>query len=96
MVNKSSLIFLTLTAALDLVLASSVQITSPKANAVYEAGSTVDIKWHVNDKSAGPIRLQYASGKASSLNIDGVIADNVDASLGIYKWKIPKDIKPKK
>lgn len=45
MVNKSSLIFLTLTAALDLVLASSVQITSPKANAVYEAGSTVDIKW---------------------------------------------------
>ncbi|ORE08542.1 hypothetical protein BCV72DRAFT_203384 [Rhizopus microsporus var. microsporus] len=96
MVNKSSLIFLSLTAALDLVLASSVQITSPKVNAVYEAGSTVDIKWHVNDKSAGPIRLQYASGKASSLNVDGVIADNVDASLGTYKWTIPKDIKPKK
>lgn len=51
---------------------------------------------HVNDKSAGPIRLQYASGKASSLNVDGVIADNVDASLGTYKWTIPKDIKPKK
>lgn len=51
---------------------------------------------HVNDASTGPIRLQFASGKSSALSIDGIIADNVDASLGSYKWKIPSDLKAKK
>lgn len=51
---------------------------------------------HVNDEKTGSIRLQYASGKASSLNVDGVIANNVTASLGSYTWKIPSDIKADK
>ncbi|CAO3676579.1 unnamed protein product [Rhizopus stolonifer] len=51
---------------------------------------------HVNDASVGPLRLQFASGKAASLNINGIIAENVDASLGSYAWKIPSDMKAKK
>lgn len=50
----------------------------------------------MNDASVGPIRLQFASGKATSLNINGIIAENVDASLGSYAWKIPSDMKAKK
>ncbi|CAO3698671.1 unnamed protein product [Rhizopus stolonifer] len=96
MLTSHSLIFLSLSVALQVVLGSSVKLTNPKSNAVLKAGSTVNIKWHVNDKKAGPIRLQYASGKASSLNVDGVIADNVTASLGSYTWTIPSDIKADK
>ncbi|KAG1054584.1 hypothetical protein G6F43_003414 [Rhizopus delemar] len=96
MFNKASLVFLSLSIALELVLGSSVELVSPKPNDVLKAGSTVHIKWHVNDASTGPIRLQFASGKSSALSIDGIIADNVDASLGSYKWKIPSDLKAKK
>jgi hypothetical protein len=45
MMFKSSLIFLSLSAALELVWASSVTLTAPEANVVWEAGSTVQIKW---------------------------------------------------
>ncbi|KAG0946982.1 hypothetical protein G6F57_001543 [Rhizopus arrhizus] len=96
MFAKPSLIFLSLSTALELVLGSSVKLTYPKSNSVLEAGSTVNIKWRVNNENTGLIRLQYASGKATSLAIDGIIADNVNASLGTYAWKIPKDIKAKR
>ncbi|EPB91884.1 hypothetical protein HMPREF1544_01178 [Mucor circinelloides 1006PhL] len=96
MMFKSSLAVLSLSAALQLVLASSVTITTPEANAVWEAGSTVQIKWKVNNDTTGPIRLQYASGPSKSLKINGLIADHVDASLGKYSWKIPTSIKEKK
>ncbi|KAI7900924.1 uncharacterized protein BX663DRAFT_438168 [Cokeromyces recurvatus] len=76
--------------------ASSISLTSPKPNDVWEAGSTVQIKWNVNDEDTKPIRLQYASGPSKALVINGLIADNVDASLGHYSWKIPKSLKPKK
>lgn len=49
MMFKSTAIFLTLTAALELVLASSVSITSPEANAIWEAGSIVEIKWYAQE-----------------------------------------------
>ncbi|KAI7892402.1 uncharacterized protein EV154DRAFT_418741 [Mucor mucedo] len=96
MMFKSTAIFLTLTAALELVLASSVSITSPEAKAIWEAGSTVEIKWDVNEAASGPIRIQYASGPSQELTVNGLIADNVVASRGKYLWKIPTDIKPKK
>lgn len=50
----------------------------------------------VNNETSGPIRLQYASGPSKALKINGVIADDVDASLGKYSWKIPNSLKPKK
>ncbi len=56
----------------------------------------IEIIRDVNDKSVGPIRLQYASGPSQALAINGLIADNVTASIGSYKWKIPSDIKSKK
>ncbi|KAL0141638.1 hypothetical protein V8B55DRAFT_1490880 [Mucor lusitanicus] len=96
MMFKSSLAVLSLSAALQLVLASSVTITTPEPNAVWEAGSTVQIKWKVNNETTGPIRLQYASGPSKSLKINGLIADHVNASLGKYSWKIPTSIKGKK
>lgn len=45
MFAKPSLIFLSLSTALELVLGSSVKLTYPKSNSVLEAGSTVNIKW---------------------------------------------------
>ncbi|KAI8636642.1 hypothetical protein BD408DRAFT_355255 [Parasitella parasitica] len=96
MMFKSLFVGLTLSAALELVLASSVTITTPEPNDVWEAGSTVQIKWKVNGDSTGPIRLQYASGPSKSLSIDGLIADHVNATLGKYSWKIPTSIKGKK
>jgi hypothetical protein len=50
----------------------------------------------VNDNLSGPIRIQYASGPSKSLAINGLIADNVNATLGKYSWKIPSTIKAKK
>lgn len=46
MMFKSSAILLTLTAALELVLASSVSITAPESKDIWETGSTVQIKWY--------------------------------------------------
>ncbi|KAI8075395.1 uncharacterized protein B0P05DRAFT_472768 [Gilbertella persicaria] len=92
---KSTLVFLSLSAVLQLIGASSVTITEPKANDVWKAGSTVQIKWDVNDATSEHIRLQYASGPSQSLTIDGLIADNVKASVGHYKWKVPSDIEAK-
>ncbi|KAI9357379.1 hypothetical protein BD770DRAFT_322134 [Pilaira anomala] len=97
MMFKSSAIFLTLTAALELVLASSVSITSPESKDVWEIGSTVQIKWNVNEAINGSsIRLLYASGPSQSLTVNGLIADNVNPALGTYSWKIPSSIKAKK
>ncbi|KAI9251588.1 hypothetical protein BY458DRAFT_444174 [Sporodiniella umbellata] len=93
---SKALSVLSLGAALQMVLGSSVDIYYPKTNTVVTTGSTMHIKWHVKDTSVGPIRLQYASGKPTSLNINGIIAENVDASLGSYAWKIPNDLKAKK
>ncbi|KAI8982051.1 hypothetical protein BDF20DRAFT_818033 [Mycotypha africana] len=79
------------------VWASSVTLTEPEPNQVWETGSTVHIKWKVNDpKAAKKIRLQYASGPSQALVINGLIADRVNGSSGSYSWKIPKDLKPKK
>lgn len=50
----------------------------------------------VESTATGPIRIQYASGPSQSLTINGLIADNIDASLGKYTWTVPKDIKQKK
>lgn len=50
----------------------------------------------VNDKTTGPIRLQYASGPSKALVVNGVIADSVEASAGKYSWKIPSDFKAKR
>ncbi|KAI9249650.1 hypothetical protein BY458DRAFT_445221 [Sporodiniella umbellata] len=96
MLVQSTLLFLSLSVALETVLGSSVKLTYPKPNAVLKAGSTINIKWQVKEANAGPIRLQYASGKATSLNVDGVIANNVSASVGSYAWTIPHDIKANK
>lgn len=49
----------------------------------------------VTDNATNPLRIQYASGAAQALKIDGLIAHNVSASVGQYSWKIPKDVKPK-
>ncbi|KAI8876730.1 hypothetical protein K501DRAFT_199796 [Backusella circina FSU 941] len=86
-------LLLTLSAAL--VYGSSVEITSPSPNDVWETGSTVQIKWKVNDSKTNPLRIQYASGPAQALKIDGLIAHNVSASAGQYSWKVPSDVKPK-
>jgi hypothetical protein len=45
MLNKASLVFLSLSIALELALGSSVELVSPKPNDVLKAGSTVHIKW---------------------------------------------------
>lgn len=42
---KATAIILSLTAALQLVLASSITLTAPKANSRVEAGSSVEITW---------------------------------------------------
>ncbi|KAI8050694.1 hypothetical protein BDF21DRAFT_432404 [Thamnidium elegans] len=96
MMFKSSAIFLTLTAALELVFASSVSITTPEPKDTWEIGSTVQIKWDVNEVTNSSIRLLYASGPPQSLTVNGLIADNVDPSLGTYSWTIPSSIKAKK
>ncbi|KAI8891365.1 hypothetical protein K501DRAFT_166458 [Backusella circina FSU 941] len=93
---KATSLILSLTAALQLVLASSVTITSPSPNDVWEAGSTVQIKWKVNEANSKPLRIQYASGPSKALKINGLIADKVNASAGHYNWKVPKGLKAKK
>lgn len=50
----------------------------------------------VNEISNSSIRLLYASGPPQSLTVNGLIADNVDPSLGTYSWKIPSSVKAKK
>ncbi|KAI9357378.1 hypothetical protein BD770DRAFT_388591 [Pilaira anomala] len=96
MMFKSSAILLTLTAALELVLASSVSITAPESKDIWEIGSTVQIKWDVNEAINGSISLLYASGPPQALTVNGLIAENVNAALGTYTWKVPSSIKPKK
>ncbi|KAI8385744.1 hypothetical protein BD560DRAFT_322133 [Blakeslea trispora] len=92
---KSTLALLSFSAILQLIGASSVTITSPKANDVLKPGSEVKIEWSVNESSTQTIRIQYASGPSKELSIDGVIAENVSASLGHYVWKVPSNLKPK-
>ena len=38
--------------------------------------------------------IALASGPAQALLIDDVLVNAVDAKSGIYKWKIPENIKP--
>ncbi|KAI8978450.1 hypothetical protein BDB01DRAFT_726451 [Pilobolus umbonatus] len=93
---KASLLLVTLSAALQMIAASSVTLTQPKTNAVWTKGSTVQIRWKVNSNSTTPLRLQYASGPPQLLVVNGLIADNVAPSLGKYSWKIPNTVKAKK
>ncbi|KAI9490626.1 hypothetical protein BDB00DRAFT_768477 [Zychaea mexicana] len=82
-------------ALFQLAQAASVNIRSPRPNAVYEAGETVEIKWKLADgASVDKVMIALASGPAQALLIDEVIAPSVDAKNGTYKWKIPKNIKP--
>ncbi|CAO3597484.1 unnamed protein product [Absidia cylindrospora] len=104
MVLKSTLL-LSL-AVVQMALASTVTIVSPKAKDVRHAGQVVEFKWtgeastnttgkgqskqKVNHN--GKLSIALATGPAQSLVIDCVIASNVNLTKGSYKWKIPKNI----
>ncbi|KAI7848897.1 hypothetical protein BDC45DRAFT_449615 [Circinella umbellata] len=79
----------------QLAQAASVTILSPKTNDEFKAGQTVEIKWKLaEDASVDKVMIALASGPAQALLIDEVIENSVDAKSGIYKWKIPENIKP--
>ncbi|KAL1936252.1 hypothetical protein VTP01DRAFT_386 [Rhizomucor pusillus] len=94
MLFKSLITFLTL---FQLALAASITIESPKPNAVLTAGKTFEIKWKTpSNPGFETVNIALASGPAQALLIDRVIATNVAAANGTYKWKVPKTLKPGK
>ncbi|KAI9012097.1 hypothetical protein CLU79DRAFT_798383 [Phycomyces nitens] len=93
---KTSLLILAV--SIQLVLASSISILSPKANAHWHIGETVEIKWKLSDHSSaqGNLSLALASGPADALLINQVIASSVPIKTGHYKWTIPQKVKANK
>ncbi|ORZ25639.1 hypothetical protein BCR42DRAFT_314905 [Absidia repens] len=90
MVLKSTLL-LSL-AVVQMALASTVTIVSPKAKDVWHAGQVVEFKCKQKVNHDGKLSIALATGPAQSLVIDRVIASNVNLTKGSYKWKIPKNI----
>ncbi|KAI8063491.1 hypothetical protein BC940DRAFT_307334 [Gongronella butleri] len=88
--------------------AAAVTITSPKAKDTWQVGEVVEFKWQepsvhksgvsksFADSEPGKLSIAIASGPAQSLVIDRVIASNVNATKGSYKWRIPKNFNTKK
>ncbi|KAL0091181.1 hypothetical protein J3Q64DRAFT_1693386 [Phycomyces blakesleeanus] len=88
---------LTLAISIQFALAASVSILSPKANAHWHIGETVEIKWKLSDPSAtGNLSLALASGPADALVINQVIASSVPVKAGQYNWTIPQKVKANK
>ncbi|ORX54986.1 hypothetical protein DM01DRAFT_1335280 [Hesseltinella vesiculosa] len=93
----------------QLALASTITISSPKANDVWTPGHVVEFAWslagdhhhksgHLNlaNSKPGKLSIAIASGPAQSLVIDRVIASNVNATKGSYKWRVPKNFNANK
>jgi hypothetical protein len=65
----------------------SLTLSNPLENGVYKAGSELDIKWETDNITN--VILEYSIDAGYNWQ---TIADNVDASVGNFKWTVPGDL----